>query len=139
MSKFNDLTGDRLSNTLKGDREAYAKGWDRIFNKESVLDDLVEISQETGQYNVEDVEVTINGEPVEIHMSIDDDLTKPLENALEKHRKRLDGEVFKSLTGWHTLSQDAFIARLNSERRLNRGSLSNKPFKYLNTYNHDQT
>ncbi len=50
MSKFNDTTGDRLSNTLKGDREAYAKGWDRVFNKEEALDELVEINQETGQY-----------------------------------------------------------------------------------------
>ncbi len=33
MSKYNDTTGDRLSNTLKGDREKYAKGWDRVFGK----------------------------------------------------------------------------------------------------------
>ncbi len=73
MSKFNDTTGDRLSNTLKGDREAYSKGWDRVFGKK--------------KFKAEDVEVSIDGEHVDMHMNTDDDLTKPLENALDKHRK----------------------------------------------------
>ncbi len=43
MTKSNDVTGDRITNALKGDKDKYREGWEAIFGKkdtDEILDKL---------------------------------------------------------------------------------------------------
>lgn len=67
MSKSNDVTGDRITNALKGDKEKYRTGWEAIFGDKdmkkhveqitgdvphNVLNDLERVSKEMDKRNV---------------------------------------------------------------------------------------
>lgn len=75
MTKSNDVTGDRITNALKGDKEAYRNNWERIFGKpkpipkdyfdeaeeltrdveidydEEILDEITQMNEDMGLYD----------------------------------------------------------------------------------------
>lgn len=51
MSNKNDVTGDVIR--TKNSNSAYSEGWDRIFGKKDVLQELTSINEDLGLYDIQ--------------------------------------------------------------------------------------
>lgn len=53
-NKNNPVTGDRITNALKGDKEAYREGWEAIFGQKDMKKHVEQIAGETPHTVVEE-------------------------------------------------------------------------------------